>query len=738
MLAQKVQLLERRKLSPSNEGKPISSPIGRKSALQNRLGNRPSEFEQDKVTRVDIEELQAALNKALRENASLKDNQDQVVRLEKLLTLEKRSNEKLQHDLEQVKKVHVAQLKTYHEESRHLGATIDELEAVNKVLNSTLQELSDQPLDHHHRHQRASSESIEFHRLTQQWTDLQEKHRTMCEQLEREMEQHRATQRQLAHANSATQKTLEEISDQSALIQAKLDDAIRQNEILTLEKHALQQELDSLRSRDKENTSREHDTILQLTNQLNEQQTENEDLNFALQELTIALEKAKEHAAIMDKNGQSDETQQELSLKLSKAESDLAALTEIHDTTVQAFEDEKIANVKLKEQVINLQSSAISIQQLEQANSTYQESLVASAERIDGLEDEIAHLYSTKNVALEQSERQTVLEKEIVEKQRIIDQLLGDISELQSQLSESREQIDMQIDQLNALRQSRDEKIIEYEHLQEAHKQLEMECLKLMDEIIVNANDDYNEDTDLASLETPPLPGQFSYALQLSHRQTKVLEGKLTKLQTEMMAKMQTATQQHLKVVHTKDATIAKLSKELSDFEHLVEDKIFQESELEERLMKEQDRRKRLEQEILDIQAQSHVPISPRSDHESSIPYDDTILKHSPTHYIAQGKRDSISESYCGICDHFGHDTINCKKLGAQDTLETYSSQDNAQPVGDKNLEIWRAFHDVLILFFFENDCSNAITVRCLPIYPIGQTTVRTNKRLIEFHRHTR
>ncbi|CAO3668336.1 unnamed protein product [Umbelopsis ramanniana] len=402
----------------------------------------------------------------------------------------------------------------------------------------------------------------------------------------------------------------------------------------------------------------------------------------------------------MDKNGQPDETQHELGLKLSKAESDLAALTGIYDSTVQAFEHEKVANVKLKEQVSDLQSSATSIQQLEQANSTYQESLVASAERINALEDEIAHLYSTKNVSLEQSERQAVLEKEIVEKQRIIDQLLGDISELQSQLSESREQMDMQLDQLNALRQSRDERIIEYGHLQESHKQLEMECLKLMDEIIVNANDDYNnEDTDLASPETPP-PGHFSYALQLSHRQTKVLEGKVAKLQEEMMAKMHTATQQHLKVVHTKDATIAKLSKELSDFEHLVENKIFQESELEERLMKEQDRRKRLEQEILDMQAQSHVPISPRSDHGSSNAYDDTMLKHSPTHYIAHGKRDSISESYCGICDHFGHDTIDCKKLGAQDIVNTYSSQDNAQPVGYKNLENWRAFHDVLIFSF--------------------------------------
>jgi chromosome segregation ATPase len=653
---------------------------------------------------VDVEELQAALNKALRENASLKDNQDQVVRLEKLLTLEKRSNERLHHDLEHVKKIHAAQLETYHEESSHLGATIDELEAVNKVLNSTLQELSDQPLHHrHNHHQRASSESIEFHRLTNQWTDLQEKHRTMCEQLEREKEQHRATQRQLAHAHSATQTSLEEISDQSALIQAKLDDAIRQNGTLTLEKQALQQALDRLKSRDDvEHNSREHGTILQLTKQLNEQQTENEDLNFALQELTIALEKAKEHAATMDKNGQSDQTQHELGLKLSKAESDLAALTEIYDTTVQAFEREKVANVKLKEQVSGHQSSATFIQQLEQANSTYQESLVSSAERINALEDEIAHLYSTKNVALEQSERQIVLEKEIVEKQRIIDQLLGDISELQSQLSESREQMDVQIDQLNALRQSRDEKSIEYEHLQDAHKQLEMECLKLMDEIIVNANDDYNEEgTDLASPETPP-PGQFSYALQLSHRQTKVLEGKVAKLQAEMMAKMHTATQQHLKVVHTRDATIAKLSKELSDFEHLVENKIFQESELEERLMKEQDRRKRLEQEILDIQAQSHVPISPRSDHGSSNAYDDTLLKkHSPTHYIAHGKRDSISESYCGICDHFGHDTIDCKKLGAQDILNTYSSQDNAQPVGDKNLGNWRAFHDVLIFYLF-------------------------------------
>ncbi|KAI8578719.1 hypothetical protein K450DRAFT_245180 [Umbelopsis ramanniana AG] len=672
VLAQKVQLLERRKLSPSNEGKTILSPIGRKSALQNKLGNRPTEFEQDKATRVNVEELQAALNKALRENASLKDNQDQVVRLEKLFTLEKRSNEKLHYELDHAKKLHAAQLKTCHEELGHLGATIDELEAVNKVLNSTLQDLSTQPLHHH---QRVSSDSIEFYRLTKQWTDLQEKHRMISEQLEREKEQHRATQRQLAHAHSATQEEISDRGRESTLIQAKLDDAIHQIENLTLEKQALHHELDTLRSRNGENGSQERGILLQLNSQLSEQQTENEDLKFALQELTIALEKAKEHAA--DKNGQS-ETQ--LGLKRSTAESDLAALTEKYEITVQALEDEKMATVKLKEQISELQSSTTSIQQLEQANATYQESLVASMERINALEDEISHLYSTKNVALEQSERQTAMEKELADKQRIIDQLLGDISELQSQLSESREQVDVQIDQLNALRQARDQNVTEYQHLQEAHKQLEMECLKLMDEIIVNANHDFNEDP--RSPETPP-PGNFSYALQLSHRQTKVLEGKVAKLQSEMMANMHTATQQHQKVLQSKDATIAKLSKELSDFEHLVENKIFRESELEERLIKEQGRRKRLEQEIVDIQAQSHVPISPRSDQDSSNAYDDTsaVLKHDSIHYVARGKQDSRSESYCGICDRFGHDTIDCKKLGAPDILNSYSSQDNGQPV---------------------------------------------------------
>ncbi|KAI9289718.1 hypothetical protein BC943DRAFT_80788 [Umbelopsis sp. AD052] len=648
VLAQKVQLLERRKLSPSNESKPISSPIGRKSALQNKLGNRPTEIEQD----MNVEQLQLALNKALRENASLKDNQDQVVRLEKLFTLEKRSNEKLQYELDHAKKLHAVQLKSCHEESSHLGATIEELEAVNKVLNSTLQELSVQPL--HHR--RVSSDSIELHRLTKQWTDLQEKHRMISEQLEREKEQHRTTQRQLAHANSATQDEMSDRGRESTLIQAKLDDAIHQIENLTVENNALRHDLDTLRS---DGNHGERGTLLQLNS---EQQTEIEDLKFALQELTIALEKAKEHA--VDENGQS-ETQ------LQKAE--LAALAEKSDTTVQALEDERIITVKLKEQISELQSS---IQQLEQANATYQESLVASMERINVLEDEISHLYSTKNVSLEQSERQTAIEKELAEKQRVIDQLLGDISELQSLLSESREQTDAQIDQLNALRQSRDQHVTEYQHLQEAHKQLEMECLKLMDEIIVNANHDLNEEP--GSPETPPPTANFSYALQLSHRQTKVLEGKVAKLQSEMMAKMHNATLQHQKVVLTKDATIAKLSKELSDFEHLVENKIFRESELEERLIKEQDRRKRLERDILE--AQGHVPVSPRSDHGSSNTYDDTMLEQDSMNYIAKG--DSVSESYCGICDRFGHDTINCKKLGAPDTFNTYSSQENAQPVG--------------------------------------------------------
>jgi chromosome segregation ATPase len=714
VLAHKMQLLERRKLLPSNQGKSTSFPLaGRKSTLQHKLGTKATELEVDNnISRVKLEELQAALAQALRENASLKDNQDQVVRLEKLLTSQKLLNDSLQTELVHVKSMHVIQIKNCHEESHHLGATIEELEAVNRVLNSTLAELSSQPLDHH----RLASDVTEIRRLQSQCADLQEKHQVLCDHLEAEKERHRATKKQLAEftTSSAAQQPLEDALRDYV---QKLKAALEETENMRRQKDVLEQELYYLKSREQERIVREQhialreqeftlheNSLLQhvssdqskvqtLNNQLSERQAENEDLSFALKELTMALENAKEHAATMSHSAV--ETQQAHNDQLSHVQIELDTIKAKYDQTANELIEQREASAKQVSQlqiIVSERDSALN--QLELSNLRYKETLTDSQQRVTTLQDEMEQLKVMHDFITQQLENQSGVVKELEEKQHIIDQLLGDIAELQTKICEYRDHTDLQLEEINSLRLQSESKNAEYQQLQEAYKQLETECLKLMDEIIVDSKDNDTPDSDA--------PNNFSYALQLSHKRMKALETQLSRMQSEMDAKLNTLTQQHTKAIKTKDVTITKLNNELSDIEHLVENKIFREAELEEQLAREMAYRKKSEQDVLDLQVERNIPFSPQSDHGGISGYQVTSEAAGEwPHYTTQHQTAKfISESYCGICDGFDHDTINCKRVASQDMIQTYpkqASMHHNQPVSISDVNVYLYFHHVHI-----------------------------------------
>ncbi|KAM3580683.1 hypothetical protein VKS41_006746 [Umbelopsis sp. WA50703] len=627
--AQKVQLLERKKLSPSSsEPKTASPPTARTLALQDKLGNKPSNLDIAKPPHIELADLQEALAAALEENAALKDNQDEVVRLEKLLTSERQQSKSLRLEIDHIKRIHATHRKEQKEELHHLTASIHELEVVNKVLNSTLTELSSQTLP-----KSTGSDHYLIERDTQM-KDLHAECKMLSQQLQVEKEKHGVTRMQLdtygkdqSLAAETVQVTLKAYRERLQETQEKLDKTLLDMSSLMLEKEKLHAALLTSTAGHQAQESLYNETqVRQLTRELRDKQMENDQLSFTIQELKIALDKFKQ-----------DQVDQSLDIR--------------HNQLKETLEEKRVETEKLK---LNLADAQITvsekqrlIDEFDKLKRGHQESTAALKLHVQNLEEDLLRLEQERNSAVEQLRKHNSLLKDTNERQYIIDQLLGDISELQCQLSEHRNQIDAQLEEIGQLSLEKEAKDSHNIRLQETNKQLETECLKLMDELLTYSVEGTN--STKKAFETP------SCALHLSHQRTKQLETKLAHMQAELTSQLDRLSKEHTKVIKDKDTTIANLSKELSEIEHIVENKIFREAELEEQLGVEQRRKIRLQQEISDLQVSQYIPYSPESDYDNERAYGD--IADASNYATAQAH----NELYCGICDKYGHDTIKCK-----------------------------------------------------------------------------
>ncbi|KAG2173827.1 hypothetical protein INT43_005247 [Umbelopsis isabellina] len=631
VLAQKVQLLERKKLSPSsNEPKTASPPSARRLALQDKLGSKPNGLDTaNKPPHWDVAELQEALTVALEENAALKDNQDEVGRLEKLLTFERHQSKNLRLDIDHIKKTHATHRNEQREKLHHLTTSIHELEAVNKVLNSTLTELSCQSLP------KNSSSDPRLIEKDTQMKDLQAECKMLSQQLQVEKEKHRVTQMQLD--TYSKDQSLAAKNMQNSLIahrerlqetQKKLDKSLLEVTSLTLEKEKLEAALststvDHQQSQELIYNERQ---VQELVVELKDKQLENEHLAFTIQELTIALDKAKQDQGNEGWNDKYIELAEDLEVKTVENEklklnlADLNTSLSERQQLLSEFEGLKLANAK--------KTAALELQ-------------------VQHLEEDMLRLEQERDSVLDQLTKHNSLLKDSSDRQHVINQLLGDISELQSQVAEYRNEIDEQLEEVGVLRIEKEAKNAHITQLQETNKQLETECLKLMDELLT----DSVEGTKWRS-ESP------SYALQISHQRTKQLEVNLANMQNELTSEASRLTKEHLHAIKEKDDALAKLNKELSEIEHIVESKIFREAELEEQLAIEQKRKTRLQQEISDLQVSQCIPHSPDSDDDNDSTNGEIpgASNHTSNHTDSK----VISERYCGICDTYGHNTIEC------------------------------------------------------------------------------
>ncbi|EPB81853.1 hypothetical protein HMPREF1544_11402 [Mucor circinelloides 1006PhL] len=206
----------------------------------------------------------------------------------------------------------------------------------------------------------------------------------------------------------------------------------------------------------------------------------------------------------------------------------------------------------------------------------------------------------------------------------------------------------------------------ENERLSLQQRQTEHECMRLMDELLAiekvesGATQEVNDD-------------------RMYQREIEQL-----KLQVNREVKKYQDLEQ------SKEAKIHKLYKELSDLESLVENKVFNETELEEAIECEKRKVRMLEGRLREEEEKNrrlpiHAPLSPTSPQYSLFNRQHHQQKRSSTgsfSLMTSTSMDTVSDhgnllesAYCEICDEYGHEVMTCSAYKQNTVMDDYGSR---------------------------------------------------------------
>ncbi|RCI06115.1 hypothetical protein CU098_006189 [Rhizopus stolonifer] len=177
----------------------------------------------------------------------------------------------------------------------------------------------------------------------------------------------------------------------------------------------------------------------------------------------------------------------------------------------------------------------------------------------------------------------------------------------------------------------------EFNELLESNKQLEQDYNNLMDEML--------------ALEKQALkkPVDGGLAIVNTSADTTVLQEKIQQLEKE--------NESHRNSLSAEKKQVTQLSKDLAELESLVENRVFGEADLEEKLEAERKKVASLERELNALKNRTSM-------HSKDILMSPTtIAGPSPTpspHQKHNSNDDNLSK-YCELCDGYGHDVLECK-----------------------------------------------------------------------------
>ncbi|KAG0378443.1 hypothetical protein BGX24_003844 [Mortierella sp. AD032] len=250
----------------------------------------------------------------------------------------------------------------------------------------------------------------------------------------------------------------------------------------------------------------------------------------------------------------------------------------------------------------------------------------------------------------------------------------------------------------------------EHDNLMEAHKHVETECLKLMDEVerlhaeslATEGGSEATEDKDeLDQMESsePNESAKENAAESIAAAQSQSvirLEGLLKEKQALLdrltkthSSEMRELRQRYVDLDRSKAYEVGQLNKELTELESLIESKIFNEADLEEEVQRKQKQIDRLQHEVSELKRQlsqspNTLSTSPSMSTSRLTPtrnYQPQDGRHSPlavpprtqslkattmtssTTASVSGNLEDDEVLFCEICEIEGHDIIGCKAV---------------------------------------------------------------------------
>ncbi|KAI9306592.1 hypothetical protein BJ944DRAFT_238618 [Cunninghamella echinulata] len=217
---------------------------------------------------------------------------------------------------------------------------------------------------------------------------------------------------------------------------------------------------------------------------------------------------------------------------------------------------------------------------------------------------------------------------------------------------------------LQRLRADHKQLLKEHDALKEAHKQMENECFKLMDEVeklhaegtttTTTATDDNKDDESTAT------PDEKIQRLQQQLAETKRQMDKVLLKHSSEIRQLKEEKQESERKLQREIST---LNRDVNELEGIIETKIFKEADLEEALENERKTANRLREDLLELRDQQK-----KNNNNNNGTLDHLINGNNDVQQeIKNDKNSNNSNSdikdgpYCEICEKHGHDLLSCK-----------------------------------------------------------------------------
>lgn len=342
---------------------------------------------------------------------------------------------------------------------------------------------------------------------------------------------------------------------------------------------SLEKECEELRRAGLETMRAYEDSVLQL-NAKHEQEIQQKDQHIAHLDYTIKDLKHKQYMLFDDDEKDIETRLQELSNTVQP---------NVQDQRHRLEEQLELTMTELDSERKTIQSMSIEIDQLKLKVNTYQQQTLAIEQKFESLQSE--------------------LEKELLDKKRLIEEA-DNAFEQQAKAEDEHYQL-----KLSTLTLEKD-----YNEILETNKQLEADYIKLMDEMMVLEKQDASSSSPPHTTDTMNTNHNTSSSL-MTDKQYIELKERIKRLEKEK---------------EEKTIQVKQLHKDLTELESLVENRVFGEAELEEKLEEEKKKVSKLSRELNELKS----------------------------NYISPTTSSSTAEDltkYCDLCKKYGHDLTRCK-----------------------------------------------------------------------------